>query len=186
MNNQVLDMMCARSSIRAYTDQTLTDEEMTALKTAALASPTARNLQSQRYLFITNKAILAQIEQIYVDYVKSTKDQAAIDRLAARNYKLLYDAPLFVVIAIDPKNNFSQVDAGIAVQDLALAAKSIGLDSVILGMPAFSFEGERGAALREKVRFPAGLVYGVGIAIGHRATEKAPHETNLSDIICIK
>lgn len=186
MKNSVLDVILSRSSIRAYADTPLTEEALSALKEAALASPTARNLQAQRYIFITNKAILAEIERIYVDHVVSSGDQEATDRLIARNYKVLYNAPLFVVVAIDPSNAYGKVDAGIAVENLALAAKSLGLDSVILGLPAFCFNGERGADLRGKVSFPEGMVYGIGIAIGYPAMDKEPHETDSSHIICIK
>jgi nitroreductase len=183
MKNCILDAISARSSIRAYTDTPLTEEELSALKTAALASPTARNTQTQRYLFITNKAILSEIEQAYIEHVAASGDEAAKERLASRNNKILYDAPLFVIVAIDPKGSFTKVDAGIAAQTLALAAKSLGLDSVILGLPAVSFESKRGPELREKMKFPPELAFGIGIAIGHRAMDKVPHESDPTHVI---
>ncbi|MBQ5488300.1 MAG: nitroreductase family protein, partial [Clostridia bacterium] len=55
MENTVLDTILARSSIRAYTGEPLTCEQLAALKAAALASPTAMNRQDQRFVFITDR-----------------------------------------------------------------------------------------------------------------------------------
>ena len=43
--NEVLKTIKERSSIRAYTDEKLTKEEINAVITAALQAPTARNMQ---------------------------------------------------------------------------------------------------------------------------------------------
>ena len=186
LNNFVLETIARRASIRAYSAQPLPQDELAALKCTALAVPTAVNARSQRFLFITNSQILDEIEQAVVKRILASGDAAAIQRTADRKNKVLYDAPLFVMIAVDPNNAYGKVDAGIAVQNLALAAKSMGLDSVILGMPSMAFSGEGSDLLKQKIGFPAGLEYAIGIAIGHRAMDKAPHDYDLSHIIDVK
>lgn len=186
LNNFVLETIARRASIRAYSDQPLSEDELAALKCTALAAPTAVNARSQRFLFVTNRQMLDEIEQAVVHQILASGDQAAIQRTAERNNKVLYNAPLFIIIAVDPNNAYGQVDAGIAVQNLALAAKSMGLDSVILGMPAMAFSGTQGDALKQKLGFPEGLEYAIGIAIGHRAMDKVPHDYDLSHIIDVK
>ena len=183
LDNFVLETIARRSSIRAYLPKPLTQDQIAALKCTALASPTAVNAQSQRFIFITNYEVLASIEQAVVNRITESGDQSSIDRISSRNNKVLYDAPLFIIIAIDPNNAYGKVDAGIAVQNLALAAKSMGLDSVILGMPGMAFTGEGSDILRAQTKFPLGLEYGIGIAIGYRAMDKSRHEYTLSHII---
>lgn len=178
MENQVLSVIQSRSSIRAYQDTPLAEAEIAALKKAALYSPTARDAQTQRYLFITCKKTLAKIESAVANTIIKSGDPASIERLASRNNKVIYNAPLLVVIAIDPNNAYSKVDAGIAVENLALAAKSLGLDSVILGMPSLAFSDQELQAL-----LPKGLVFGVSIAIGHRAMDKAPHAFDINHVV---
>ncbi len=181
MSNQVLDTIKSRSSIRAYTPEKLTEDQIAALKEAALASPTAMNKQSQRYYFITSPELKQTIEQATVQAF--AQNSTISKHLASRNNKVLYDAPLFIVIAVEEQNAYGKVDAGIAVQNLALAAKSLGLDSVILGLPAAAFAQQ---TIKEQTGFAAGYEYGVGIAIGYKAEGKEPHKVNFDHIIEIK
>ncbi|MGI6665209.1 MAG: nitroreductase family protein [Christensenellaceae bacterium] len=181
--NQVLEAIKKRSSIRAYTDAPITAEQLRALKEAALASPTAMDRQAQRFLFITDKALISDIESAVVDSIVASGDAAAIARTAARDNKIIYDAPLLVVIAIPKDSSIAKVDAGIAVQNLALAATSLGLDSVILGMPSVAFEQEE---ICNRAKMPKDLIYGISIAIGNRAMDKEPHVSDASHIIEVK
>ena len=186
MENEVLNTMFARSSIRAYTDEPLTAEELSALSDAALSSPTAMNRQNQRYYFITDKSIIDEWEKAVGERVDEVGSEEFKQRMKDRKGKVFYNAPLFVAITVDKSGAFSMVDAGIAVQTLALAAKSIGLDSVILGMPGMAFETGKGAALRERLGMQENHDFAIGIAIGHAAMDKAPHDTDTRHVIYIK
>lgn len=187
MNNPVLKVIASRSSIRAYTSKKLTKEEIDTLKKAALCSPTALNKQTQRFFFITSSSLNQEIEEVVVKHFEEEGNQNILEHLSARNNKVLYDAPLFVVIAVDSKNLFGKIDAGIAVQTLALAAKSMGLESVILGFPAIAFEvSSKGKYFKEKLDFPEGYEYGIGIVIGYGDTQKEPHTYDFCHAITIE
>lgn len=183
-SNTTIQAILQRSSIRGYTDEALTSEELATLKAAALASPTGMDRQAQRFLFITNKQLIADIETTVIEAMKANGNTIMLERMASRDYKVIYDAPLFVVVAADENNDGAGTDAGIACQTLALAAKSIGLDSVILGIPRMAFDFDKTLGARAKM--PEGYRYGLGIAIGHRAMDKAPHTPDESHIIEVK
>jgi nitroreductase len=180
--NTVLETVCARSSIRAYTPEKLTEEELSALRKAALASPTAMNRQDQRFIYITSDEKRARLEEAIIEGVVASGNTAFLERMKSRGGKVTYDAPLVVVICAKP-GRFSPVDAGIAVENLALAAKSMGLDSVILGMPAAAFSGPNAEAAKAEFAFPEGFEFEIAISIGHRAMDKAPHEYDGSHVI---
>ena len=185
MNNPTLDVILSRSSIRAYTDEALSSEQLSSLKAIALASPTAMNMQEQRFCFVTNKELIAQIEVAVGEAIKAEGNKTAYERFMERGGKVMYDAPLFIAIAINPNARFSRVDAGIAVENLAIAAKAMGLESVILGMPRMAFEGPRHDYFNERLGIPEGLEFEIGIAIGHGAMDKPPHESDPNHIIVI-
>lgn len=183
-NNSTLQAIVERSSIRGYTSEQLTSEQIATLKAAALASPTGMDRQAQRFLFITNKQLIADIETSTIAAMKAKNAAVLLERMASRDYKVIYDAPLFIVVASDETNNGADTDAGIACQTLAIAAKSMGLDSVILGLPRMAFEFDK--TLGGRAKMPEGYRYGLGIAIGHRAMDKAPHTADESHVIEVK
>lgn len=182
MENTVLKTMLERSSIRAYTDEKLTDAELDALKKAALAAPTAMNRQDQRFIFVTGNEMLDKFENAIMQSIIDSGNKEFAERIKSRGGKTCYNARLIVIIVSKPAH-FSRVDAGIAVQNLALCAKSLGLDSVILGMPEGAFANNE--ALRREFGFPEGYEFSIAIGIGHRAMDKEPHETNPDHIISI-
>ena len=185
MENHVLEAILSRSSIRAYKEKSLDSEQIEALKKAALASPTAMNRQEQRFVFITDSKTIEKLNTAVFDAVIASGNEAFAERIRSRGGRILYSPPLLVCI-FSKQSNYAGVDAGIAVENLALAAKSIGLDSVILGMPAIAFTGEEGAKLTASLGVPEGYEFRIGISIGYKDTEKEPHEWDKSHIIEIK
>jgi nitroreductase len=184
--NETIKTIFERASIRAYSSEPLTESELETLAKCALAAPTARNIQTRRFYFITNKVLINEIEREVVNIIYASGDELMIQRTKERNEKVIYDAPLLVVVAVDKSNKYSAVDAGIAVATLSLAAKSMGLDSVILGMPAMAFTGPRREYFKERLGMPKELEFETSIAIGHKAMEKAPHEFDMKHVIFVK
>ena len=180
--NETLEMMLSRSSIRAYTEEKLNEFELDVLKKAALSAPTAMNRQDQRFIFVLTDEKRARLEQAIMDGVIDSGNEAFIERMKSRGGKVTYNAPLVILICAKP-GPFAPVDAGIAVENIALAAKSLGLDSVILGMPRAAFEGEVNEAHRREFGFPEGFEFMIAISVGHKAMEKAPHEWDDGHII---
>lgn len=182
--NTVIQTMIDRRSIRAYTDEKLTADEIATLKIAALSAPTAMNRQTQKFAFVTDAKLIDKVEKrVYESIVKAGENELA-ERIKSRNGKILYDTPLLVVVTAKP-GHFAPVDAGIAVENIALAAKSMGLDSVILGMPARAFEGEGSQELYSDLRIPDDYKFMIAIAVGHPAMDKEPHEFDMTNCIDI-
>lgn len=183
--NEVVNAVLNRRSIRAYTNEKLTDDELTLLKKAALAAPTAMNRNNQRFLFVTKPEVISEIETEVVESIRESGDEAFLQRILSRNGKVIYDAPLFIgIFGMD--SHYKDVDAGIAVENIALTAKSLGLDSVILGMPRSAFCGMRGEKLQARFGIPAEFKFSIGIAVGHPAMDKKPHDMDESHIIELK
>jgi len=174
--NETIRSIFDRRSNRGFTEEPLTAEEIELLQQCALASPTAMNAQSWHFTFVTDRSLIGQVEDAVVEIVCGTGDKSAIDRLAGRKNKVFYDAPLAVFISSDNNNGWSEVDAGIAVQNLALAAHSMGLGSVIIGMCKCAFAGERGEQLAKALHFPEGYRFTIAAAIGHPSVTKEAHD----------
>ena len=182
MGNLILNTILSRSSIRAYQDEKLCEGELEFLKKAALASPTAMNRQEQRFIFVTSDEKRERLEQAIVEGVIASGNEAFIERMRSRGGKVTYNAPLVVIICAKP-SHFAPVDAGIAVENIAIAAKSIGLGSVILGMPDAAFRGPNAEEVKREFGFPEGYEFQIAISVGRSATSKEPHTWDESHVI---
>ncbi|MEG1560493.1 MAG: nitroreductase family protein [Clostridia bacterium] len=177
--NSVLETIALRSSIRAYKDDKLTEKQIIELKRSALEAPTAMNKQLEKHIFITNKDLLNKIESIAVEELIKNGGEDMKSRLIARNNSVLYNAPLLVLTFCERGLRFADVNSGIAVMSMALAAKSMGLDSVIIGMIDCVFSCAKGLSIMQELSIPDTYRFAISIAIGNANTEKAPHEYNL-------
>ncbi len=178
MNDPVLQAIFDRRSIRAYKKDAVTEEQKQTLLQAALASPSARNSQPWHFTFVEDQALLSRVNAAMCERLASPQDKENRTGMADPAYSVFYHAPLVVFIS-GPANlegmRFAPIDAGIAVENLALAAQCLGLGSVILGMPREAFLGEEGPALEKALNFPEGYEFKIAISIGRPDTTKGAH-----------
>lgn len=180
---EVFEALRTRSSVRDYLPNPLTQEELARLQEAALLSPTSLNLQEQLFYFITDKAVLDRIAQGMVEVSREREEWDYLERLRQRDGKVFFGAPLLVVIAANEANNYTDVDAGAAAQSLCLAAKSLGLDSVIMAAPDRVFTGVREAEYNALIGIPKGYHFAIAVALGHAAKPFPPHLLKPENII---
>ncbi len=174
LNNDTLRYIQERSSIRLYQEEPLTGEETDALKKAVLAAPTARDRQELRYLFVTDPSIIDRVDERIFHYCDEPMRGRMVERQAD---SFFYGAPLAVFI-VGKDESWADIDAGIAVQTLAIAAQSLNLSSVILGMPRLAFKREDPDNCRLLLGLEEDERFCIAIAIGRAATRKAPHTHN--------
>ena len=164
--NEMLRTIAARSSTRGYTQQPLTKEELDSLIRAGLQAPTAANKQEIHITVVTGEnPILKEIE-----------DEKNLGRgIQNPPHNFYFEAPIVLILSGDKSFYWSQVDAGIAVENISLAAEGLGLGSLIIGCIKDALTGEKEAYFANALRFPEGYGYEIAIAVGHKAVSKEPH-----------
>ena len=167
MTNAVLQAIAERRSNRGYAPRQLTEEELSAILTAAMQAPSARNTQPWHFSVVQNAALLKEFSD----------DYNALQTADPGRDILFFAAPTVVFIStpIEAPTKFSQIDCGIAAQNMALAAHSIGLGSVILGRPMEVFDTEKGARYAKAIGFPEGYTFAIAIALGEPTVTKDAH-----------
>ena len=174
--NDTQKSILERRSNRGFSDVALTEQEKQMLVDAALASPTACNFQDWHFCFVTNQQLLQQFSEEYREILLASLSSES-EKKRESKYDVFFHAPLVVFITLPevPRSRFAQVDAGIAVENLALAAQGMGLGSVILGRPKDLLTSENGKMWGKKLGFPEGHRFAIAIAIGHPTVSKDAH-----------
>lgn len=178
MTNEVLQAIADRRSIRSYKNEQITDEQLSTVMTAALQAPSARNSQPWHFTVVQDRALIERINESFrSEFLKHAPDDAMRAHIADEAYSVFYHAPtvIFVSTNMDGAKLYARHDCGLAVENICLAAHSIGLGTVILGMPREAFAGPEGDEFRRLLRFPEGYDFMVAVSLGVPAGTKQPH-----------
>jgi nitroreductase len=162
MSNPVLTAIADRRSIRQYQPRQITEAELDILLTAAQQAPSARNSQPWYFTVVQDASIVAEVN-------------SEANAILSRKDDIFFGAPTVIFVAAERDNSWARLDSGIATQTIALAAQSIGLGTVILGLPAAAFTGPRGKYFAELVKIPQTHDFAVAIAIGYPNGTKEAH-----------
>ena len=173
--NETIRSILDRRSNRGFEPSPLSQEQLDLLKQCALASPTAMNAQSWHFSFVTGADIIKKVEDVTLDELYAGSDEATKQRIDSRGRTIFYGAPLVVFISSKNDNYWSHIDAGIASENLAVAAQSMGLGSVIIGLCKKAFDGEKRAELEKLLGFPEDHSFSIAVALGVPTATKDAH-----------
>ncbi len=178
--NEVLKTIAQRYSCRDYTGEMPPREQLDAIALAAVQAPSAMNKQPWQVVVIANKTIVDELDDEGMRILSEMEDKGMYERIMGRGGKLFYNAPCMFLI---PQQPGAGLDTGIVAQNIALAAASLGLGSVICGMGAIPFSGVNAAKLKEKAHLPQGWEFGMSVLVGKAAgAPNAPHTPDTAKI----
>ena len=139
MTNLVLETIHARTGVTSYTKEIPSRELLEMIVKAGIAAPSAYNRQSWHFSVVTNPELLEALDRMTFHGLDSIGDIAEDER----DYKPLYDAPALIILSSSEDNEYAQMDCACANQNMAIAAKSLGLSSRFLDVPNIPFQGNK-------------------------------------------
>lgn len=164
--SNVVEIIKRRSSTRGYTLEPLTDAELQTLIHAGLQAPTAANKQEIHFTVLKgDNPILTELEE----------EKNRLRDITSPEHNFYYEAPVVVILSADSSYKWSPLDAGIAVENMALAAEELGLGNLIIGCIFDAIRGEKKEYFSKALKFPDNYEYEIAIAFGHKAVTKEPH-----------
>lgn len=133
-----MDLFEQRRACRAFTNDKIPREDLEKIVHAGLITPTAMNQQDIDILVIQNQEKL----QAAGDKTLSKLAPEQLARFEQRRKDLgvknpiTYDAPAFFLLHINERKfqNYSMFHAGSVAMSVVLAAKTLGYDSVMVGI----------------------------------------------------
>ena len=151
-----------RTSVRKYTNETVSKADIETMLRAGMAAPTAVNKQPWHFVVVS--------------------DREQLNALAAANRGtgMAAKAPLAIVVCGDMQKTLSGIGQGFWVQDcsaatenILLAANALGLGAVWTGLYP---NEDRANAVRDVMKAPEHIVPLCVIVIGHPADNPTPKD----------
>ena len=167
-----LDVMMTRTSIRSFTGDPVSKEQLETLLKAGMAAPSAMNVQPWRFVVVTDKDKIAQVFGSGFRGEMFTQAGAVIvvcgKTTDMRKPFGNPDAP-----EEEQPNIFWYEDCSAATENILLAAKALGLGAVwTAGYPAT----ERIAPISEALGIPSDVLPLSIIPVGVPAEDPAPKD----------
>jgi nitroreductase len=194
MSLNTIETIHARYSCRAFTFQMPSNEDLETIAKAAIASPSALNSQLWRVIVVKNKELLAELESEGMKNISALPDKGTYERLKSRGGTLYYNAPCQIILPIATgecaeiaTGKWAEIDCGIIALNIALAATTLGINSLICGLAQHSFTGDKGEYFKERLGFPKGYELGLSVLLGYAENPNGePHELDYNKISIIE
>lgn len=155
----VIDAIITRRSIRKFTGEVVSDEQVNTLLKAGFQAPSAHNLQPWHFIVV--------------------KDKETLEEMAANHpyAKMLPQSGCGIIVCGDSNREarvgFLVEDCSAAIQNILLAAHGIGLGAVWCGIYP---DTDRTAEFSRILNLPGNIIPVGLIAVGYPDEEKAPQD----------
>ncbi|MCR5564302.1 MAG: nitroreductase [Gammaproteobacteria bacterium] len=171
MDNEVLKVIKERRSIRKFIkDKMPSENQIKSIVEAGLYAPSGRGTQCPIILAITNKEIRDKLSKLNAEIAGM-----------APNSDPFYGAPVVLIVLVDKMYPLRVYDGSLVMQNLMLAAQSLGLGSIWIHRAKQEFERPEGIDLLKELGLE-GEYEGIGhCCIGYidgPVPEAAPRKAN--------
>jgi len=147
-----LDMIFARRSIRAYTDEPVSDQDIQSLLEAGMAAPSGSNRKPWHFVVVRDREMLQALAE------------------AHPFGKMIGHAAVGIAVCGDPDiSDWWVQDCTAATENILIAVMGLGLGGVWLGCHGRS---EREQAVRDVLGIPQRIGVLSLLSIGHPAEQK--------------
>ncbi|MCD8172270.1 MAG: nitroreductase [Alistipes sp.] len=144
----VVENILARRSVRDFTDEPITQEQLDAIMECAVNAPSASNRQPWAVRVIRNPEML--------------------DRIRAVNERAIFNAPVVVIVAGDKNSGSARFDCGLLTQNILLAAEAMDIGTCAVGGALNVLRSDDGKEIMEALDLPEDYELVIAICMGHK------------------
>lgn len=162
--NAVIQNMIDRHSCRSFTEQKVEREKLEDLVTAAIYAPSGMNKQTWHFIFLTDREKIQKL---------AAAVREADNRPAGYNF---YDPDVFFIVSGERDNRNCMLDGSAAIENVLLAATSLGLGSCWINQVRDTCDDPKVRALLTEFGMPEDHIVNAAASIGYAAQEPVLHE----------
>jgi len=181
--NETISTILRRRSVRAYRPDPVEQPALDLMLEAARHAPTAMNQQPWHFTVIRNHELLDELEEHCISAFVGSKVNALREIAKQEGFSVFYRAPVLVIISGDPDALAPQNDCTLAMENMMIAATSLGIGSCWTNAVMMYYATDKGKAAFQElgVTFPEGYQPYAAAAFGYPAEpypETPPKKAN--------
>lgn len=172
--NEVINTIMARRSVRKYLDKPVEHEKLEAVIRCGINAPSAMNRQNWAVRVIEDQKLIADVTEVY-----KQENPGMVQR--DQNFKNMFrNAPNLICVCA-PTNGGNDLDAGLLGENIMLAAQSLGLGTCIQTGPVrFLVTNEKAKFFLDRLDIPADykLLYVIAIGYPNEQPDAKPRDAS--------
>ncbi len=182
--NETIQTILKRRSVRAYKPEQIKREDVELIVECALSAPSTVNCQNWHFTVVRNADLIKKMS----DEIKTVIPDEARQRYLQRfngdeNFSMFYNAPTLIVVSGAKSTGIAGKNSAFAVENICLAAESLGLGSCIVGMIALLFKKENAEEYRQLLGVPEDYEVQFAVCLGYKnmempKPERIPNKVN--------
>ena len=176
--NETVEMILKRRSVRNFQPEMIKEEELNTIIECGKYAPSSKNRQNWHFTVITNQERIDEISR------QAIAGMAKLGLEKEEGYHVFYHAPVVVVIS-SKMEGYSEVNAGCVVENMALAARSMGIGSCIIGQTRYLYNQASKLDVNRLLRIPENYEHDISICFGYPVSyeEASKRKENVVDYI---
>lgn len=172
--NQTLEIIKNRRSIRSYTEEQISKEDLQAIVEAGLFAPSGNNQQSWHFTVVQNKKILKELNY-ETKGVLAASDNPFLQRVGNNEELDIFNgAPTVIIISGKEADANSPANCAVASENMLIAAQSLGIASCYIISVSYLFQGDEAKYFSEKIGIPDGYKVNNAILLGYSKDDDIP------------
>lgn len=179
--NETIKSILERRSIRSYDLRPVEKEKIETILKCGQFAPSAMNRQPWHFTVITDRKVLDRISEANRQVFLQSDDEQVRERAKDPGFDNFRGAPMAIFVSGDREAKYAPADCANAVENMALAAYSLGLGSCYIASFRHALERPEGAHLLKELKIPEGYqpLYALSLGYGNETLgERAPRREN--------
>ena len=157
--NEILKNIKTRRSVRKFSSRMIDADALNEIITAGLYAPSAMNTQLWQITVVKNEEKIVALQKAIAN---------ALDR---PDYHRFYGAPVFVIVTVPEDYRHGAVDTACVLQNMFLAAHSLGVGSVWINQIRDCYDNAQVRAILTEAGIPENHICFGCAAIGYADCE---------------
>ena len=179
MNNEVINAIMSRRSIRQYHATPVARDTMMQIMTCGINAANGQNKQSWEVRIIDNPTTMQQVQDLMV----AGNPNLPADMLRG----CMRGAPVMTFIARDLGYDFSAYDCGLLAGNMMLAAQSLGVGSICLGSPVrFIKDAQNSGAILDILEFSEEYELSLCVGFGYANETPAAKPRDINKVLFVE
>ncbi len=169
--NETIKSILERRSCRSYDGRAVEQEKIETIVECALFAPSALNRQPWHFTVVKSRELLDEISEANRQMLLQSGDEKIIAMAKEPGYDNFRGAPMAIIVSGEDCNAFSAGDCSAAVQNMALAAHSLGVANLYIASFRRALELPENKYLVDKLGLPQGFTPLFALCLGYAKDE---------------